>query len=249
MPRGPLGFPRLTNIGPLTEDVVDSNIRLIQGDSSKSLRDMSIEGSPEIDAVITDPPYGINVESFGVVEGALEGDANPEEAVSVFADAMDEADPMLREGAPVMVFAGDDTLCDFFKGYIQQKYRVYQTLVWDKISKGPPFQNPWWGYSYEMIIHASNGSAQYVNTNKTDRDVLQFRRIGTNQNVSKRHPTEKPVDLMEYIVESVTERGDVVLDPFMGSGTTGVACKNLGRDFVGIEIDEVFFSEAKARLQ
>ena len=62
------------------------------------------------------------------------------------------------------------------------------------------------------------------------------------------HPTQKPVDLLEYLVKTYTNQGDVVLDNCMGSGTTGVACKNLGRKFIGIEQDPTYFEIAKNRI-
>lgn len=62
------------------------------------------------------------------------------------------------------------------------------------------------------------------------------------------HPTQKPVALMEYFIKTYTKIGETVLDFSMGSGTTGVACKNLGRKFVGIELDEGYFSQAVQRI-
>lgn len=66
--------------------------------------------------------------------------------------------------------------------------------------------------------------------------------------VKNHHPTVKPVKLMEYLVQLVTPKGGVVLDPFMGSGTTGVACRNKGFCFVGIEMEKEYFEIAKARI-
>ncbi len=62
------------------------------------------------------------------------------------------------------------------------------------------------------------------------------------------HPTQKPVALMEYLIITYTNEGEIVLDNCMGSGTTGVACKNLNRDFIGIEKDEYYFNIAKERI-
>ena len=64
----------------------------------------------------------------------------------------------------------------------------------------------------------------------------------------KIHPTQKPVALMEYLIKTYTQEGETVLDFAMGSGTTGVACKNLNRDFIGIEMDETYFNIAKERI-
>ena len=63
------------------------------------------------------------------------------------------------------------------------------------------------------------------------------------------HPTQKPVDLLEYLIKTYTNEGELVLDFTMGSGSTGVACKNLNRDFIGIELEEEYFNIAKERIE
>ncbi len=63
------------------------------------------------------------------------------------------------------------------------------------------------------------------------------------------HPTQKPVPLMEYLIKTYTNEGDTVFDGFMGSGTTGVACKNLNRNFIGCELDEGYFKIAQERIE
>ena len=62
------------------------------------------------------------------------------------------------------------------------------------------------------------------------------------------HPTEKPVELFEWLIKTYTNKGDLVLDNCMGSGTTGVACKNLNREFIGMELDEAYFKIAEDRI-
>ena len=66
---------------------------------------------------------------------------------------------------------------------------------------------------------------------------------------TKKHPTEKPVELMKILIENSSKEGDRVLEPFMGAGSTGVACKELNRDFIGIEIDERYFRIAEERIR
>ena len=70
----------------------------------------------------------------------------------------------------------------------------------------------------------------------------------SSTNGKNQHPTQKPVALMEYLIKTYTNEGETVLDFTMGSGTTGVACKNLNRNFIGIELDETYFSIAKERI-
>ena len=76
------------------------------------------------------------------------------------------------------------------------------------------------------------------------KSIIEF---GTD-NKKNVHPTQKPVPLMEYLIRTYTNEGDVVLDNCMGSGTTGVACVNTGRKFIGVEMDETYYNIAKDRI-
>jgi len=79
--------------------------------------------------------------------------------------------------------------------------------------------------------------------------VLEINGVFNRSGEKVAHPTQKPVALMEYLIKTYTNEGETVLDFCMGSGTTGVACKNLGRDFIGIELDEKYFEIAKTRIK
>lgn len=95
----------------------------------------------------------------------------------------------------------------------------------------------------EYVLFLRKGRAKRIN-NVGSKTVHQFDNIMGN----KQHPTEKPVDLMQYYISNSSNEGDIVFDPFMGSGSTGVAAKNLNRDFIGIELDENYFEIAKSRI-
>lgn len=94
------------------------------------------------------------------------------------------------------------------------------------------------------------GEIKHLKDNYNDdyypTSILEF----SNANVRGRlHPTQKPVALMEYLIKTYTNECETVLDNCMGSGTTGVACKNLNRNFIGIELDEDYFNIAKERIE
>ena len=78
------------------------------------------------------------------------------------------------------------------------------------------------------------------------RDVVTF---SSGNNIGKIHPTEKPVGLLEYMIRTYTDEGEIVLDSCMGSGSCGVACQHLGRNFIGIEKDTGYFEAAKKRIE
>jgi site-specific DNA-methyltransferase (adenine-specific) len=86
-------------------------------------------------------------------------------------------------------------------------------------------------------------------SDKPSEDMKDVEKRFTTLPVANFHPTVKPLALMEYLVKLVSRERQVVLDPFMGSGTTGMACVNTGRDFIGIEIDEDYFKIAQARIE
>lgn len=93
------------------------------------------------------------------------------------------------------------------------------------------------------------GKFSEVKTVNNEYYPTNLLRISNADRVSKVHPTQKPVALMEYMIRTYTNEGDTVLDNCMGSGTTGVACKNLNRKFIGIEMDETYFNIAKERIE
>lgn len=97
--------------------------------------------------------------------------------------------------------------------------------------------------NYGAITPTEDGSYHQTQTN-WPRSVLDIPSVGGTV-----HPTQKPVALMEYMVKTYTNPGDVVLDNTMGSGTTGIACMNTGRGFIGIELDEGYFQIAKSRIE
>jgi len=90
--------------------------------------------------------------------------------------------------------------------------------------------------------------SEYDTQKVNPKSVLNFKSV-PNCNGTKLHPTQKPVALMEYLIKTYTNENELVLDFTMGSGTTGVACKNLNRDFIGIEIDKDYFEIAKKRIE
>lgn len=92
---------------------------------------------------------------------------------------------------------------------------------------------------------SSSVRAPYESTQRYPRSVINFAK---DNRLKSRHPTQKPVGLMEYLIKTYTNEGETVLDFAMGSGTTGVACKNLVRDFIGIELDGDYFNIARDRI-
>ncbi len=100
--------------------------------------------------------------------------------------------------------------------------------------------------SNQMKVSSGGIYRKYeVYTHRYPTTVLEF---SNGSQKDKLHPTQKPVTLMEYLIKTYTNESEIVLDFAMGSGTTGIACKNLNRDFIGIELDKKYFEIAKRRI-
>jgi len=117
-------------------------------------------------------------------------------------------------------------------------FALHNLLTWDKIS---PTANRWYMKNIEFTLYLFKGKARTINDPASKQGIIG-RQIDQSD-----HPTEKPVWLMRYYIENSSQPGDVVLDPFMGSGTTGVAALQCGRRFVGVEVDETIFDMACRR--
>lgn len=120
-------------------------------------------------------------------------------------------------------------------------FKFQQLLVWKKNNATP---NRYYLNNAEFILMMRKGNAKSIN-NMGTKNVLEVKNI-----IGKKiHPTEKPVKLNKILIENSSKEGEIVLDPFMGSGSCGVACKELNRQFIGIEIDEKYFKLAKERIE
>ena len=124
--------------------------------------------------------------------------------------------------------------------------------------KKPPIYNPQKTFGHKPVNSYNkkedNDGDCYGKTKtssgggNTDRYPISVLTFPSDKQKIKLHPTQKPVALMEYLIKTYTNAGDTVLDFTMGSGTTGVACKNTTRTFIGIEKDETYFNIAKDRI-
>lgn len=104
-------------------------------------------------------------------------------------------------------------------------------------------------YTCKQGRHSSNyGSYEQGHLTKSDGERYPIDIIKFNRDKNKYHPTQKPVELCEYLIKTYTNENDIVLDNCMGSGSTGVACINIDRNFIGIELDDRYFNIAKERI-
>ena len=210
----------------------------MKGDCLERMKEIE-DGS--VDMILTDPPYGMKYKRH--IKKPRYDEIINDNNLNWMPSAFDEFKRVLKRNANIYIFCSWHNV-DIFKNELQKRFHVKNMLIWNKGGCGMGDLRTDYGGVYEILFFCVNNSGNQRNLNgKRDSNILNFKRSG-----NKLHPTEKPVALMEYITNKSTDEGCVILDPFMGSGTTGVACKNLNRSFIGIEMDDKYFEIAKERI-
>lgn len=209
-----------------------------------------------VDAVITDPPYcsgGFNESQKKLSNGhGLRSDTRKEigwftndnmgtsGAVWLLRSVAVAANRVMRDGGSLCLFT-DWRMIPIIEPALESSgLRWYNLVVWDKGGGGLG-----WGFrmQHELILHFTKG--KFKAYDHSVGNVISVPRMNHN---GRLHQTQKPTDLLKSIVKVVSPKSGTVLDPFMGSGTTGVACVKLNRDFIGMEINPDYFAIAEKRI-
>ena len=218
-------------------------IQLYNDDCLKVLKSIS---DNSIDLCVTDPPYpvisGGKPKNKGQPSGMLSkndgkifehNNINPEIWIP-------EIYRVLKESSHCYIMINTINMEKYLRICREIGFGLHNILSWKKNNVTP---SRWYMKNCEFTLFLRKGKAKTIN-NVGSKMIHEFDNIIGN----KKHPTEKPIDLMKFYIENSTNENDIVLDPFMGSGTTGIACKNLDRGFVGIELDEKYFNIAEDRI-
>jgi site-specific DNA-methyltransferase (adenine-specific) len=210
-------------------------INLMQGDCLERMKEIP-DGS--VDMILTDPPYGMDFQSN--YRNQKYNKIKNDKDLSWLNVWTNELFRVAADNTAHYVFCSFHNI-DKFKQALEQKFKIKNMLVWEKNNTSMGDLKGDFAPKYEMIIFIQKGR-RLIN-GKRDPNILKFNRTG-----NKLHPTQKPVDLLQYLLEKFSDKGQIILDPFMGSGSTGVAAKNLNRNFIGIELDETYFNIARDRI-
>lgn len=215
-----------------------------------------------VDLVVTDPPYGLNYNNGDLAhcwEEAL-GKGPRGEARTIHQDSPEEWFPLmkafLKEARRVMR-PGSCCCCCCGGGGGPKPIFAHLTLMMDELldfKQAVVWQKPGigmgWHYrrSYEFMLIAQKPGAAcfWFDESKNVSNIITLPKIIPS---AEQHPTEKPIELMQTFIELHSRPGDIVLDPFLGHGTTAVAAKNLGRRFIGIEVEPKYCEIAERRLK
>ena len=199
-----------------------------------------------IDLVVTDPPYRTTSRgSSGGTGGILKEEINKRGKVFKhndikFNEWLPELYRILKDTGHAYIMTNNKNLKGMLMEIENVGFNIYKTLIW---AKNSPITNMYYMDSHEYIIFCRKGKAKRINNCGT-KSVLN---VDNPRN--KVHPTEKPVELMEVLINNSSQEGELVFDPFMGSGTTAIACLKTNRQYIGFELDEEYFKLSLERLE
>jgi site-specific DNA-methyltransferase (adenine-specific) len=192
--------------------------------------------------LLTDPPYGINYRSNHHYASAPAPKITNDDlgALDLFYDMLGKIHYAMQIDCHLLVFTTWRVEHDFMQVLSKFEYDVRGSLVWVKENHTSGNLGAF-APKHERIIHATRGNAKIK---PRVADVLRF-----NRSYKTGHPTEKPVDLLKELINCTTSVGDLVVDPFAGTGATVVAAKSINRHVLGIELEEQWYNIGKIRLK
>ena len=220
-------------------------MRLNYIDNCDCLEGMKAIPDGSVDLIVTDPPYLINYATNYRKDkthdfcSTIANDNNPE----LIRDCLLECYRVLKPDAAAYVFCSAKTL-DVFKSFaVEAGFTVKNTIVWVKNNWTARDLKAQYGQQYEPLLLLNKGRA--IIRGKRLTDVWTFDRVAGKAQV---HQNQKPVELIIQCIEKHSDTGDIVLDPFMGSGTTAVACIRTGRNYIGFELNEEYHAICHQRI-
>ena len=219
-------------------------IDLRQGDCLELMKDIP---DKSIDLVVTDPPY--KIVQGGCTNKAVRLKGSNQEQLKKgtlfnnnsikFNEWIPEVYRVLKNNSHCYIMSNDRNINELLNVCEKVGFKLLNILVWGKSKHSP---NRYYMKNCEFIVFLRKGKAKNINDMGTKQLLL------IDNVANKKHPSEKPIKLMEILIKNSSDEKDIVLDPFLGSGTTGVACVNTNRNFIGIELDEKYFNIAKERI-
>lgn len=208
-----------------------------------------------VDLVLTDPPYGINFNSnrsndksyrhkLKSVDGILNDEKDNNEFLS---NVIDELFRVLKDDTHLYWFTRWDKVVEHKPMLKDAGFNVKNNIIWIKNNWSMGDLKGSYAGQYECILFCHKGRRELnkVNGKKRHADILQFDRVAGNGLL---HSHQKPTGLLELLINKSSNEGDIVLDPFMGSGSTAVSCINTNRQYIGFEMDKDYWQVANERI-
>ena len=231
----------------------EDNITVYNHDCMEIMDSMEDES---VDLVVTDPPYNIGDENKRTKQGNFiksNKDAwgqwdsfDKKEYDEMMRRVISTCYRLLKDGGAFYMFTAREDNGFFIREAVKAGFTYANQIVIIKTNPLPHFCKTNWRSGFELCMYLTKGKPKTFNFLEQPQMINVFYYlIGKKES---RHPTEKPLKVVRQIIEVSSNRGDVVLDPFLGSGTTARACKNTGRRCVGMEISEEYCQTIVNRL-
>ena len=218
-------------------------------DCLNTLKEM-VNRNKLVDLILVDPPYGINHHSNRRKDKSdlttRAGIMNDENNHQLLSEVLDLTNQVLKVDSHIYWFTKWSSL-DEHLPLLKEFFSVKNVLIWDKGNRGSGDLTGSYGNKYECIIYGMKGRRNLNTIKGVSRhdDILSFSKVSHSKLV---HPHQKPLDLLEFLIQKSTNLGEVVLDMFAGVGSTLEACLNTGRAGIGIELDTHFYNIGCQRL-
>jgi DNA modification methylase len=193
----------------------------------------------KISLLLSDPPYGMDFKSGFDYDNKWDKIDNDkiEDTIPILDSVFYEAKKHLLPDAHIYIF-GNPFEIENIKPVFEKYFKLKNILIWDREVIGMGDLKTY-GRSYDIILFGYNEKWKDLNGTR-DRDILRFNRVAPN---NLKHPTEKPLDILEYLIKKSSNEGEYILDPFAGSFTTCEAAMNLNRNSYGIELQNKYLPE------
>lgn len=217
-------------------------------DCLEGLRDVP---DTSVDAIITDPPYFLSMGHGGSTTNMKKSNALTSNrtfndlaiCTPFYKRLFEEYARVLKEDGSFYFFTDWKAYAYYFP-LLNAALPVRNMIVWDKKS-GP---GSFYSFNHELIVFGTYKGKTKGGVGANIWRMTAFSSGAKKTDGEKVHPTQKPVEVIQKMIEDRTEPGAVVLDTFMGSGTTAVACLRTGRNFIGFELDEKYYEIAQSRI-
>ena len=229
--------------------MLDMNkIKLFKGDSSVIMGNIEKES---IDDIITDPPYNISRDNNFTTMGRAGIDFGEWDKDFDLTSWIKIAEPLLKKGGNIVIFNDWKNMTNITKALEDNGFEIKDLIRWEKTNPMPRNRDRRFITDYEVAVWAVKKGGKWTFNRIDEAYERPEIKCGVTPQGEKKlgsHPTQKPIAVMEWLIQRLTNENDIVLDPFMGSGSTGIACEKLNRQFIGIELDENYHNIAYNRI-
>ena len=230
----------------------ESNCRLYRVGSSPYLdimladcntyMDEMIRNKIKVDCILTDPPFFTPATHYQSRVSWDKSWSDMSILETWWRVVIEKMHKILKDDGHILVFCNGDSYPVFYP-VMFSFWDKLKGMVWDKghVGLGRIFRN-----QHELVIWGRNTGHYVPNDGKLRADVFKYKATGSKD---REHPVEKPTDMLKYLIDATCPENGIVFDPFMGSGTTGMAAFDLKRNFIGIEKDAKYYEMVKKRFK